>query len=78
MLEDFCSECGHLLSRNQTLCPYCGNSQKYDPLNDTMFHPYGIERWAGDFEDDISIDHIADTRKAGKEESAGNAAGWYG
>jgi|GEM_PF-3614950 len=78
MSEDFCLECGHLLSKNQTLCPYCGISQKYEPLKEGMFRNFGIEHLTGDFEDDISIDHIADTRKAGKEESAGNAAGWYG
>jgi len=62
MSEDFCIECGHLLSKNQTLCPYCGNSQKYEPLNEGIFRNYGIEHLSSDLENENFFDQLDDSQ----------------
>ena len=37
MMEDYCAECGHLLSKSRTQCPFCGWSQHDFRLNDSGF-----------------------------------------
>ena len=30
MFEDCCPECGHLLSKNRSVCPFCGWDENLD------------------------------------------------
>ena len=60
MSEDFCPECGHLLSKKQRSCPFCGGSHGYEQLNHKMMHYSGTKHWISDSQDDIPLDHLVD------------------
>ena len=41
MNKDCCPECGHLLSKNRSLCPVCG----WDEISDQNDHYFGAEKF---------------------------------
>ncbi len=61
MSEDFCLECGHLLSKKQRSCPFCGGSPGYEQLNSKMLHYSGAKHEISDFENDIPFDYLIDS-----------------
>ena len=43
MKDEFCSECGHVLSKNRNHCSFCGWRQEADPINDLTLN-FGKEK----------------------------------
>ena len=58
MFEDCCGECGHLLSQQRNLCPFCGWSLQGDHYFDKLESDYQSGHF---YTEDLGTDQLSDT-----------------
>ena len=64
MFEDCCVECGHLLSRQRDLCPFCGWRLQGDDYPDRLESDDPFDRFAAEHvrADQLTAAHLCQER----------------
>jgi hypothetical protein len=61
MPQDYCMECGHLLSKNDLECSYCGWSQDDYQNSEAWLNPKNTKEYNGIFyKDHYDIERLID------------------